>query len=114
MSGVLCMMVAGATFSALASPSSIDNTGNTSTVVSVVVSVSVFNGSGSYAYLIEKVSGDSISAQNPTQPSSRFEATAMAPEEIRNAVFRWRVTDTANGAIVYTPNISVTLTRDPL
>lgn len=114
MSGVLCVMVSGATFSAVASPATVSNTGNSTTVISVIVSVSVSSGSGSYAFLIEKLSGDAITAQDPTQSSSRFQATLMAPEEERNAVFRWRVTDTASGAITYTPDTPVTLARDPL
>lgn len=61
-----------------------------------------------YSYLWQKVSGDTITVNNPTSAVTKF--TSFGPAD--SSVYRCRVTDN-NSTEVFTNNVSITLTVEP-
>jgi hypothetical protein len=90
------------------STSSISATRRTSNVNSGQITATPSGGQVPYTYAWVKQSGDSISATNPTSAITSFQATGMAVDETRNAVFRCTCTDTFGSSA--TADVSVSLT----
>lgn len=97
---------------AVASPASVSGYGTGSTITSGYVHVTVTGGTVT-SYLWEKVSGANIIVVNANVASTYFSAGAMAPEAIRKAVFRCKVT-LSDSSIIYSNNVSITIERAPL
>ena len=97
--------------SASASPTSVSGSGTTTSITSNSSTASPSGGSGSFSYAWEKVSGGAITAVSASNATSTFRGTSMASGETRTATFRCKVTDNVTGTIVYTNNVSITVTR---
>jgi hypothetical protein len=93
------------------STSSISGSGRNSTVTTSNVTATPSGGQAPYTYAWAKQSGDDISAVSPANAISAFQATGMAIDETRNAVFRCTCTDNLGSSA--NADISVSLTRLP-
>jgi hypothetical protein len=93
------------------SPSPVSASRRLNTVTSANVTATPAGGQTPYTYAWVKQSGDDISAINPTSAITTFQATAMAVDETRNAVFRCTCTDNLGSSA--TADVSVSLTRLP-
>ena len=89
-------------------PGGASGTGDTSSIISLFVTISVEGGTPSQ-YSWVKLSGGEISPLNPSSASTAFIATGMAPSETRTASFVCEVL--VNGAIYQSPEVVVTLER---
>lgn len=98
--------------SATASPASVTGYGTGISIPSGYSHVTVTGGTAT-AYLWEKVSGGNILIASANSSSTNFTAGAMAPEATRTAVFRCKVT-LSDGKIIYTNNVSVSISRAPM
>lgn len=99
----------GGALSASASPSYAYNINGTGTVVSSSVTVTASGGTPSYSYAWTKVSGDDISVVSASSDTTVFQATGVTSGEIRTAIFRCTVTDSAGSPATTTVDVSVTL-----
>lgn len=99
----------GGDLSAMADPSYAFNISGTGTVVSSSVTVTASGGTPSYSYAWTKVSGDDISVVSASSDTTTFQATGVTSGEIRTAVFRCTVTDSAGSPATTTVDVSVTL-----
>ena len=99
----------GGALSAVADPSYAFNINGTGTVVSSSVTVTASGGTPSYSYAWTKVSGDDISVVSASSDTTTFQATGVTSGEIRTAVFRCTVTDSAGSPATTTVDVSVTL-----
>lgn len=80
---------------------------------SPAISVTVVGGSGNFTYAWSRVSGaTTISATSSTAATTAFQTSFGATYGTRTAVFKCRVTDTANGTFIDSNNVSITLTRE--
>jgi hypothetical protein len=90
------------------STSSISATRRLSSVNSGQVTATPSGGQVPYTYAWVKQSGDDISAANSVSAITSFQATGMAIDETRNAVFRCTCTDSLGSSA--TADVSVSLT----
>ena len=92
------------------STSSVSRSARLSTINTAAVTCTPTGGLNPYTYSWVKQSGDTITANQPTSASCAFQASGMAEEEVRSAVFRCTVTDTL-GTAVTSSDLTVTITR---
>lgn len=97
-----------AALTASASPSVVSGARSPPIVTTNATTATPSGGIGPYSYAWEKVSGDTISISNPSSATTIFSAT-LSSGDLRSAVFRCLVTDTATGASAYTNSVSATV-----
>lgn len=95
-------------WSASISQSSISKFGSSATLTTNTVTVTVTDPNGTPSYAWSKVSGDSISAVDPSSASTAFRASGMALEETRTATFQCVVSDSPDSD---TLTVAVTIHR---
>lgn len=94
------------------SPSPVTRTGRNETINTANVTATPAGGLAPYTYAWTKQSGDSISAVSSSSAVTQFQATGMAVDETRQAVFRCTCTDSLGSSA--TADVSVSITRTEL
>lgn len=108
------LLSGGSKITATLSPTSLTGVGTGASVnTSGTASIAASNGSGTYTYAWDRISGSTgINAASPAGQTTAFSATGLAVDEVRNAVFRGLATDAVTGAQAFTDNtVSVQLSR---
>lgn len=105
-------MVSNTGPSAVASPASLSVTASSSPINSYTTSCGVLGGTAT-SFLWERVSGSTSMTINTPNSSSTYFRSIVAPEATVSAVFRCKVT-LSTGEVIYSNNVSVSLTRNPL
>lgn len=96
--------------SASASPSFASNLDSgTGDKTTASVTVTPAGGTSPYSYAWTKVSGGAISADSASSDTTTFSATGITASEIRSAVFRCTVTDSAGSPATTTVDVSVSI-----
>lgn len=108
MSGALCLMFGQESLEVTVTPPGADGIGGTNRITSNVVTVSVSLGTAT-AWSWIRLSGDDITALNPSSASTDFQSPLMASGTTVEAVFVCDVT--VNGSIYRSPEVPVHLER---
>lgn len=83
---------------ATATPDALGASGISINITTASCTVTPNDGVGPFTYAWAKVSGGSITVNSSTAATTTFSAGGMTPGEVRVAVYRCTVTDTATGA----------------
>lgn len=100
-----------AALSATASPSGVSGANTLPAVTTNASTATPSGGFGPFTYSWAFVSGDAITVLSPTTASTAFRGSAMSVGEIRNAIFRCTVTDTATGFTAVTNDVAAEVER---
>lgn len=97
--------------SASASPSFVFGGGAGIVVTTITSTATPTGGLGPFTYAWAFVSGDAVTVESPTLATTAFRGETMAVGEIRNAIFRCTVTDTATGFTAITNDVAAEVER---